>query len=78
MTVKNFGFSHPSVAQAHVNLAWINVKQGKDSDCQAHLERGLQTDFLWSFKSFLETEGDFGGVRDTLWFQDLLKKANKD
>jgi len=72
------GFNHPDVANCQVNLAWINMKQGKESECKAHLGQALETGFLWKAKSFLEADNVFDPVRQAEWFQELLANAKPD
>ena len=69
------GFKHPHVAESHVCLAWISMKQGEESECQAHLERALDTGFLWQQTSFLEEEDSFDAVRQAVWFREMLANA---
>ena len=76
--IKLVGFNHPNVVNSYVNLAWISIKQGNESKCQAHLLRAFETGFLWRELSFLETEDDFSAVRSAAWFQDLLQNAKKE
>ena len=76
--IKLVGFNHPNVVNSYVNLAWISIKQGNESKCQAHLLRAFETGFLWRALSFLETEDDFSAVRSAAWFQDLLQNAKKE
>ena len=78
MSIKMVGFNHPDVLNRYVNLAWISIKQGNESKCQAHLLRAFETGFLWRELSFLETEEDFSAVRSAAWFQDLLQNAKKE
>jgi len=66
------------VTNSHVNLAWINAKQGNESNCRELLQRSLETGFLWREKAFLESENDFGAVQDTAWFQELLTNITED
>ena len=72
------GSNHPNVAREYVNLAWINMKQGNKIECKAHLGRALKTNFLWMYKSFLESDQVFDAVRDAAWFRELLDSANRD
>ena len=72
------GFKRPHVAESHVCLAWISMKQGQASECQAHLERALDMGFLWEQKSFLEVEDVFDAVRQAAWFREMLANAKHD
>ena len=69
------GFHHPDLTNSHVNKAWINIKQGNESECREHLLRALETGFLWTELTFLQTENDFKALRNTPWFRDLLQNA---
>jgi Tfp pilus assembly protein PilF len=75
ISIRAVGFNHPQVAIGHVNLAWINMKQGKESECKAHLEHALETGFVWQCKSFLQTDNVFDPVRQADWFEELLSSS---
>ena len=73
-----FGPQHPSLAECHCYLAWVECRRsgGVDVDkCKAHLLRALETKFLWTQRSFLTSEDAFASVRQDAWFQSLLDQA---
>ena len=73
-----FGPQHPSLAECHCHLAWVECRRsgGVDVDkCKAHLLRALETKFLWTQRSFLTSEDAFASVRQSAWFQSLLDQA---
>ena len=73
-----FGPQHPSLAEYHCYLAWVECRRsgGVDVDkCKAHLLRALETKFLWTQRSFLTSEDAFASVRQDAWFQSLLDQA---